>query len=60
MLADEIYTHLVFDGVSAPSIATLPGMAERTIILDGFSKTFAMTGWRLGYIVFLVLYINKC
>jgi aspartate/methionine/tyrosine aminotransferase len=49
VLADEIYTHLVFDGVSAPSIATLPGMAERTIILDGFSKTYAMTGWRLGF-----------
>ncbi len=49
VLADEIYTHLVFDGVSAPSIAALPGMAERTIILDGFSKTYAMTGWRLGF-----------
>ena len=49
VLADEIYTHLVFDGVSAPSIAALPGMTERTIILDGFSKTYAMTGWRLGF-----------
>jgi aspartate/methionine/tyrosine aminotransferase len=49
VLADEIYSHLVYDGSSAPSIATLPGMLERTIILDGFSKTYAMTGWRLGY-----------
>jgi len=49
VLADEIYSHLVYDGLLAPSIASLPGMAERTIILDGFSKTYAMTGWRLGY-----------
>jgi aspartate/methionine/tyrosine aminotransferase len=49
VLADEIYTQLVYDGLSAPSIAALPGMAGRTIILDGFSKTYAMTGWRLGY-----------
>jgi aspartate aminotransferase len=49
VLSDEIYTQLVYDGLSAPSIAALPGMAERTIILDGFSKTYAMTGWRLGY-----------
>jgi aspartate aminotransferase len=48
VLSDEIYTRMVFDG-SAPTIATLPGMAERTIICDGFSKTYAMTGWRLGY-----------
>jgi aspartate/methionine/tyrosine aminotransferase len=49
VLSDEIYTRLVFDGATAPSIAALPGMAERTIICDGFSKTYAMTGWRLGY-----------
>ncbi len=49
VLADEIYSHLVYDGLLAPSIASLPGMSERTIILDGFSKTYAMTGWRLGY-----------
>jgi len=49
VMSDEIYTQLVFDGKSAPSIASLPGMAERTIIVDGFSKTYAMTGWRLGY-----------
>jgi aspartate/methionine/tyrosine aminotransferase len=49
VLSDEIYARIVFDGKSAPSIATLPGMADRTIIVDGFSKTYAMTGWRLGY-----------
>ncbi len=49
VLSDEIYSRLVFDGVAAPSIAALPGMRERTVICDGFSKTYAMTGWRLGY-----------
>ncbi len=48
VLADEIYGRLQYEG-SLLSIATLPGMAERTITLDGFSKTFAMTGWRMGY-----------
>jgi aspartate/methionine/tyrosine aminotransferase len=48
VLSDEIYTRLVYEG-AAPSIAALPGMAERTIICDGFSKTYAMTGWRLGF-----------
>lgn len=49
VLSDEIYNQLVFDGNKAPSIFSIPGMAERTIIMDGFSKTYAMTGWRLGY-----------
>ena len=49
VLSDEIYSRLVYDGAGAPSITALPGMAERTIICDGFSKTYAMTGWRLGY-----------
>ena len=48
VLADEIYGRLQYSG-DPLSIATLPGMAERTITLDGFSKTFAMTGWRMGY-----------
>ena len=51
VLADEIYGELVYDGTHR-SIAVEEGMAERTILLDGFSKTFAMTGWRLGYGVF--------
>lgn len=49
VLSDEIYTRMAFDGLVVPSIAELPGMAERTIIMDGFSKTYAMTGWRLGF-----------
>src|SRR6267142_4385819 len=48
VLADEIYSRLIFDG-SHFSLMSLPGWKDRTIMLDGFSKTFAMTGWRLGY-----------
>jgi aspartate aminotransferase len=48
VLSDEVYSRITYDA-PAPSIASLPGMAERTILLDGFSKTYAMTGWRLGY-----------
>jgi aminotransferase len=48
VMSDEIYSELTFDGVHT-SIASLPGMAERTIFLHGFSKAFAMTGWRIGY-----------
>jgi len=49
VLSDELYTRIVYDGLEAPSIASLPGMKERTIIVDGFSKTYSMTGWRLGF-----------
>jgi aspartate/methionine/tyrosine aminotransferase len=49
VLSDEIYDRIVYDGFTPDSIISMPGMKERTIILDGFSKTFAMTGWRLGY-----------
>jgi aspartate/methionine/tyrosine aminotransferase len=49
VISDEIYARLTYDGLRAPSIASLAGMQERTIIVDGFSKTYAMTGWRLGY-----------
>jgi len=48
ILSDEVYLNIIYDGVHH-SIASIPGMQERTIILDGFSKTYAMTGWRLGY-----------
>src|SRR5713226_4725157 len=48
VLSDEIYSRLVFDGQHY-SIMSVPGFQERTILLDGFSKTYAMTGWRLGY-----------
>lgn len=48
ILSDEIYSRMVYDG-AFESITSRPGLAEQTIILDGFSKTYAMTGWRLGY-----------
>jgi aspartate/methionine/tyrosine aminotransferase len=51
VLSDEIYSHILFDGARHVSIATYPGMAERPILLDGFSKTWSMTGWRLGWAV---------
>jgi aspartate aminotransferase len=51
VMSDEIYSQMAFDGLAVPSIASLPGMAERTIIVDGFSKTYSMTGWRLGFSV---------
>ncbi len=48
VMADEIYDRIVFEGKPC-SIATIPGMKDKTIILDGFSKAYSMTGWRLGY-----------
>ena len=49
VVADEIYSQLVYDDTKHVSIASLPGMKERTITLGGFSKAYSMTGWRLGY-----------
>jgi aspartate/methionine/tyrosine aminotransferase len=49
VLSDEIYSRIYYGPYAPVSIASMPGMAEKTIILDGFSKTYAMTGWRLGY-----------
>jgi aspartate/methionine/tyrosine aminotransferase len=49
VLSDEIYSRVLYDGFQHTSITTFAGMPERTIILDGFSKSFAMTGWRLGF-----------
>ena len=51
ILSDEVYREFVWDGRKHLSIASLPGMKERTIICSSFSKTFAMTGWRLGYVL---------
>ena len=50
VFSDEIYGELVYNGVKFCSVASLEGMRERTIVISGFSKAFAMTGWRLGYI----------
>ena len=51
LITDEIYEKLIFDGRSHISLASLPGMASRTLTINGFSKAYAMTGWRLGYLV---------
>jgi aminotransferase len=51
VISDELYERVIFDGANAPSIAMLPGMRERTIIINGFSKTYCMTGFRVGYLV---------
>ncbi len=62
VLSDEIYAQIVYGDEKPASIASLPGMMEKTVILDGFSKTYAMTGWRLGYGVmpaFLVDAVSK-
>ena len=62
VLSDEIYSRIHYGSAPPVSIASFPGMLEKTIILDGFSKTYAMTGWRMGYGVlppFLVEAVNK-
>lgn len=50
VISDEIYEKLLYDGAEHLSIGSLPGMAERTITLNGFSKAYCMTGWRIGYL----------
>lgn len=50
VLSDEIYEHILYDGARHRSIASMSGMAERTIIVNGFSKSYAMTGWRLAWL----------
>jgi aspartate/methionine/tyrosine aminotransferase len=50
-ITDEIYEHIVYDGLGHTPIATLPGMAERTITISGISKSYSVTGWRVGYAV---------
>ena len=49
VISDEVYKHILFDDAAFVSIATFPGMKERTLVVDSFSKTFAMTGFRVGY-----------
>jgi aspartate aminotransferase len=51
VISDEAYEHLLFDGVRHVSIASLPGMAERTVSVYTYSKSYAMTGWRIGFVV---------
>ncbi len=59
VVADEIYSRLVYEGSEHLSLASLPGMKERTITLNGFSKTYAMTGWRVGYLAAPVDFVNR-
>lgn len=62
VISDEIYAELTYGGLNHVSIASIPGMYERTIVLNGFAKSFAMTGWRLGYAAGpkdLILAMNK-
>ncbi len=62
ILSDEIYSHQVYDGVDFTSFLDFPELRDRTIILDGWSKTFAMTGWRLGFGIWpkpMVEYVKK-
>lgn len=58
VFSDEIYNKIVYDGVECCSMAALPGMRERTITMNGFSKAFAMTGWRIGYLAAPAQLIN--
>jgi aminotransferase len=51
VISDEVYDRILFDGAEYFSIAQLPGMAERTLVINSFSKTYAMTGWRIGYVL---------
>ncbi len=50
VISDEVYKHILFDGAKFESISKIEGMRERTLVVDSFSKTFAMTGWRVGYV----------
>jgi aminotransferase len=59
IIADEIYAKMIYAPNEHLSIATLPGMKERTITLNGFSKTYAMTGWRVGYLAAPLDFVNK-
>ena len=62
VLSDEIYSHQVYDGVDFVSFLSFPELRDRTIILDGWSKTFAMTGWRLGFGIWprhMIEYVKK-
>jgi aspartate/methionine/tyrosine aminotransferase len=50
-ITDEIYEHILFDGASHEPIATLPGMRERTVLVNSMSKTYSVTGWRVGFVL---------
>ena len=58
VITDEIFSHVTYDKPHK-SISTVPGMAERSLVIDTFSKTYAMTGWRIGFAVAPVPVIDK-
>ncbi|XP_008809314.2 bifunctional aspartate aminotransferase and glutamate/aspartate-prephenate aminotransferase-like isoform X1 [Phoenix dactylifera] len=60
VMTDEIYEHIIFPPAKHTSFASLPGMWERTLTVNGFSKTFAMTGWRLGYLAGPTHFVAAC
>ncbi|KAK2655867.1 hypothetical protein Ddye_008919 [Dipteronia dyeriana] len=60
VLSDEIYEHIIYAPATHTSFASLPGMRERTLTVNGFSKAFAMTGWRLGYIAGPKHFVAAC
>ncbi|MCO5575385.1 hypothetical protein L7F22_029185 [Adiantum nelumboides] len=60
VLSDEIYEHIMYKPATHTSFASLPGMRERTLTVNGFSKAFAMTGWRLGYLAAPKHFVTAC
>nr|URX65373.1 glutamate/aspartate-prephenate aminotransferase [Gymnema sylvestre] len=60
VISDEIYEHIIYTPASHTSFASLPGMWERTLTVNGFSKAFAMTGWRLGYLAGPTRFVSAC
>lgn len=60
VLSDEIYEHIIYAPATHTSFASLPGMWERTLTVNGFSKAFAMTGWRLGYLAAPTYFVTAC
>ncbi|XP_028086952.1 bifunctional aspartate aminotransferase and glutamate/aspartate-prephenate aminotransferase-like [Camellia sinensis] len=60
VLSDEIYEHIIYAPATHTSFASLPGMWERTLTVNGFSKAFAMTGWRLGYLAGPKHFVAAC
>ena len=63
VITDEIYEHILYDKVNHTSMASLPGMWERTVTISGISKTYSATGWRVGYVIAcsaLMSAIRKC
>jgi aspartate/glutamate/aspartate-prephenate aminotransferase len=60
VLSDEIYEHIIYQPAKHTSFASLPGMWDRTLTVNGFSKAFAMTGWRLGYLAAPKHFVAAC